>query len=177
MVQKKIFVLDTNVFIHAANVEGYSADPSKVYNARNTYRFIVATCYPLLFSQETLDELLYQFKKIKAENRKLEYDIINFFSNEIMFNKTKRRGKKYHKFNPDAKKDDSEKFIRDPSDRKFIYLLRDYNFRGEKYLITEDRNAFQPKDKTKRTQLEEYSQRYGFRILRTRTFIREIQAN
>ena len=70
----------------------------------------------------------------------------------------------------EAESDEIEELI-DRKDRKFVYLIKEYNYRGEKYLISNDSDFFPRGEKKER--LREYQKRYNFTIMRTKQFVAE----
>ena len=170
-----IFVIDTNVFVHAANCKEMGTTTLQSSHAKLTLTVLIEKCYPFLFSHETLKELKFIFSKIIDNNYYMDYDVIKMVDQNILYSKSERTGgKKGRISNDDHKSDEIEDLISDPSDRKFIYLLRDYNFHGDKFLISGDRKAFFPADSKIKSKLSEYQRKYGFQIISTGMFAENI---
>ena len=163
MPRKPIVVLDTNVFVHAADSDMFGTTHDQARKAQTILFALVSNCNPFLFSDETFQELKWKLREMKENMNFMGYSKLPKLVYQDIIGV---RGKKHH-FNPEGNPDETEELIPDPSDRKFIYLLRDYPFQGEKYLISEDRQAFFPTDREKRKRLIEYQKKFGFKIIST----------
>ena len=126
----------------------------------------------MLFSEETLNELKWQLKKLSFNAEFIGYDISKILRQNV-FGVKKNNLPKDHQIRINSKKDELEEIISDPSDRKFVYLLRDYPYiAGEKYLVTSD-STFFPNDQELKKRLIEYSSKYEFSILSLYDFIKK----
>ncbi len=171
MPRNPIFVIDTNVFVHASNCKGEGTTPMQAKVARTVISFLIAKCYPFLFSNETLKELKWKFNKLHKKKEFMQFDIIREVNQNILYVKDTSKGNKAHFGEIYQKKDEIEEIISDPSDRKFIYLLRDYVYTGKKFLISSDKSAFFPTNPEIKNELKEYQTKNKFKILSPANFV------
>ncbi|MHA2244114.1 MAG: hypothetical protein ACXADY_04040 [Candidatus Hodarchaeales archaeon] len=172
MSKKPIFAIDTNVFIHAANCKGMRTKPDETKVAKSVIATLIATCHPFLFSTETLSELKKKFKELKNNQVFMDYNIIKEIHHNVLYVTDEEGEAKYHFAQLNQKKDEVEELIPHGKDRKFIYLMRDFNYLGFKILITSDDSDFIPKDTEKKKQLDRYSKKYNFHICTPREVVK-----
>lgn len=170
-------MIDTNVFIHAANHRDMNTKKDEAISAKSVIATLIATCHPFLFSIDTLEELLKKFRDLEKNKLLMDYDVVKDVNMSVRFAKDEKGNAKAEYCIVNESKDEIEDLISHKKDRKFIYLMRDYNYLGRKYLITSDVSDFILKDQKMIDLLNNYKKRYNFEILTPNQVIEMFEAS